>query len=59
MKKCKMCGIELAEDNTEEICGDCHQSLCAEQPYQTVIVTHEMAIDGGCPEMEGMEIPWS
>jgi len=29
-----------------------------EQERETVMVTREMAMDAGCPEMEGAQIKW-
>ena len=45
-----------------EICPQCveYRGLELEEKHrpQTMIVTREMAMDGGCPEMEGREILW-
>ena len=55
---------ELDGDNLIllEICPQCveYRGLELEEKHrpQTMIVTREMAMDGGCPEMEGREILW-
>ena len=52
------CHQKLKEAVNTEIENRVMQEQAEEQERKTVTVTREMAIDGGCPEMEGARIQW-
>ena len=61
--KCERCGVEfkpITEKNT--FCQICTQDIINEELYNEehmkIMITREMAMDAGYPEMEGQEIFW-
>lgn len=48
----------LVETQICPMCAEYYNDVMAENQRERVTVTRSMAMDAGCPEMEGMEIDW-